>query len=360
MVRDGGVTIYEVAERAGVSISTVSRVLRGSVPVTEATRGRVLDAVAALKYVPSAAASRLAAKRQPALGLVLPHLEGEYYSELLIGFELAAAELGYTVAVTLADPRSDARAAVRAMAEGVEGIAFMARSAASDELIDDLAGPRAVVTVARSQIAGVPALFAANHEAAHQLTMHLVESGRRRVLFVGTPEPGSDLNRRHFGYREALEESGLAAHPPIETPLEEASGFAVADRLLAEARDVDGLVCGNDLLALAIMRRLTDAGVRVPDDLAITGWDDLHASRYVRPGLTTVAQPTRELARRAVLALHGQGARAGEQSPPVQVLDSQVVHRESCCSAGLDATTELTSVKENPPCAQPERPLLRP
>lgn len=91
-----GVTIYSVAERAGVSISTVSRVLRGSVPVAEETKRRVEDAVAELRYVPSGAATHLATKRQPSLGLVLPHLEGEYYAAVLFGFELMAAELGYT------------------------------------------------------------------------------------------------------------------------------------------------------------------------------------------------------------------------------------------------------------------------
>ena len=155
---DGGrvtVTIYSVAERAGVSISTVSRVMRGSVAVADATRDRVLQAVADLQYVPSGAASSLASQRQPSLGLVLPHLEGEYYANLVVGFELAAADLGYSVAVTLANRRSDARATVRALAERVDGLAFLARSAAGDELVKELAGPRAVVTLARGSVPGV-------------------------------------------------------------------------------------------------------------------------------------------------------------------------------------------------------------
>lgn len=336
-----GVTIYAVAERAGVSISTVSRVLRGSVPVAAKTAERVLAAAAELKYIPSGAASSLALQRPAALGLVLPHLEGEYYSELLIGFELAAAELGYTVTVTLANPRTDARAAVRAMAEGVQGVAFLARSAASNHLIGELAGARAVVTVARGQVPGVRAVFAANREAAAQLTSHLIETGRRRIRFIGTPEPGSDLQQRHRGYLDALAAHGIEAVPAEKTALDEASGFAVADRLLLEGPDADALVCANDLLALAIMQRLTHAGVRVPEDVALTGWDDLHAARYVRPGLTTVAQPSRDLGRTAVLALHAQRVSQDEVLPEAQVLDSHVMHRESCCSAAAQHSPQF-------------------
>lgn len=340
-----GVTIYAVAERAGVSISTVSRVLRSSVPVAEGTRQRVLAAVRELKYVPSGAASNLATKRQPALGLVLPHLEGEYYSDLMIGFELAAAELGYTVSLTLANPRMDAQRAVRVLAEGVEGMAFMARSAASDELILDLAGPRAVVTVARGAVDGVHAVFAANRDPARELTTHLIETGRRRIAFVGTPEPASDLQQRYLGHRAAMEAHGLEPEPAIETPLDEAAGRAVAERLLAGGLAHDALVCGNDLLALAILHHLRGAGVSVPGDLAITGWDDIYAARYVTPSLTTVSQPVQELARLAAQALHAQLSRT---EPPTQnkVLDSHVVHRESCCTAARDVPTQRT-IKEN-------------
>lgn len=326
-------TIYAVAERAGVSISTVSRVLRGSVPVAHDTRERVLKAAADLRYVPTAAASNLARKHQPALGLVLPHLVGEYYSHLLIGFELAAAELGYTMTVLLANPRTDARGAVVTLAERVEGLAFMARSAASDDLIADLAGPRAVVTVARGAVDGVPAVFSTNRRTARELVTHLLATGRRRPLFIGTPEPASDLQARHAGYLDALADAGLPPRDPIVTPLDDEAGVRVAERLLADGLDADALVCGNDLLAVCVLQVLTRAGVRVPDDVAVTGWDDIHAARFVTPTLTTVDQPVEHLARVAVAHLHAHLTGAGDPPPATTVLDSHVVHRESCCPA---------------------------
>lgn len=328
-----GVTIYQVAEYAGVSISTVSRVLRGSVPVSESTRQRVLAAVTKLKYVPSGAAASLATNRQPTLGMVLPHLSGEYYANLLIGFELAAGELGYNVAVTLANPRSDARAAVRVMAERVEGLAFMARSAAGDDLIGELAGPRAVVTAARGEVPGVPALFTANTAVAIELTGHLLDTGRSRFAFIGTPEPASDLRRRYDGVSQALLEHNTEPAAVIECRLKERAGLAVAEGLLAAGLPYDALVCGNDLLALAIHRTLTLAGVRIPDDVAVTGWDDIHAARYVTPGLTTVGQPVQELGRLAAIELHAQltGESAPTRTSP-RVIASRLVHRESCCT----------------------------
>lgn len=325
------VTIYEVAEHAGVSISTVSRVLRRSVPVAEETRDRVLRSVAELKYVPTGAASSLATKRQPALGLVLPHLVGEYYSELLIGFELAAADLGYTVTITLANPRSNATEAVSMMAERVEGLAFMARSAATDDLVASLAGPRAVVTVARRELPGVPAIFTSNRTSARNLVRHLIDTGRRRILFVGTPEPASDLEWRHRGYLDALEEAGLPASPAVRSQLTEEDGGALGRELLDQGLPHDAIVCGNDLIALALVQTLGGAGVLVPEQVAVTGWDDTLASRYLTPALTTVSQPVRELARTAVARLHAQ--LTDTHTPPEStVLDSHVVHRQSCCA----------------------------
>lgn len=330
------VTIYTVAQRAGVSISTVSRVMRGSVAVADGTRDRVLQAVVDLRYVPSGAASSLASQRQPSLGVVLPHLAGEYYVGLLVGFELAAAELGHSVALTFASPRSDARATVRSLAERVEGLAFLARSSAGDNLVQELAGPRAVVTLARGQVAGVHAISSQNRSTAACLVDHLLDTGRRRVLFVGSPSTSSDVAERHAGYRDALARRGLQVPEVVEANLDEDGGLRAADRLLADGLPADALVCGNDLVAVALMRRLQAAGVRVPDDVAITGWDDIHAARYVTPTLTTVDQHVHEMGRAAARSLHAQLILAGPPSAdPEQttVLDSHVVHRESCCSA---------------------------
>lgn len=319
-------TIYAVADRAGVSIATVSRVLRGTATVAPRTRERVLSAAAELRYVPSGAASQLASSRQATLGLVLPHIDGSYYSDLIVGFEQAAGEHEHSVSLLLANPRSDATRAVRDLAERVSGIGFLARSSAGDELISDLAGPRRVVTVARGELPGVPSLRVASRASARELTDHLVAAGRRRFCYLGTPEPGSDVEERVAGFQEVLDEHGLQPLGVQHCALDEEPGTSAVREVLARWPDVDALVCGNDLVALSALRELRGQGRQVPDDCAVVGWDDILAARHVTPELTTVRQPVQQVGRLAARMLV-----TGDTEGAPTLLPSKVVHRGSCC-----------------------------
>lgn len=322
-------TIYAVAQEAGVSTATVSRTLAGSEKVAPGTREKVLEAVRQLNYLPDGAARALAGRRTSALGLVLPDIGGPYYAALLVAFEMAASERGLSVAISLAGEGSRPERAVRTLAGNVDAIAFMARSSADDELIADIARRKPVLTAARARIPGCEALFAENQETAARLTRHLLGVGHRSIGFVGRPEPGSDVGARHVGVEQALAEAGLAPAVLFEVDSVEAEGLAVARRIVAEGIELDAVICGNDELALALMHELQDLGVDVPGQIAVTGWDDVLAARYVRPGLTTVAQPVQELgalaARRLDALLHGEGL-----DEEAVVLPSRIVHRATC------------------------------
>ena len=322
-------TIYAVAQRAGVSTATVSRTLAGSAKVAPLTREAVLEAVRALNYLPDGAARALAGRRTHALGLVLPDIVGPYYAALLVAFEMAASERGLSVVISLAGAGSTPDQAVRTLAGNVDGIAFMARSAADDELIAEIARRRPVLTAARSRLPGRDALFAENRETAAQLTRHLLEAGHRRIAFVGRPEPHSDVGARLRGVEAALKEAGLEPAAVFEVDSVEAEGLTVARRIVAEEIALDAVICGNDELALALMHELQDLGIDVPGLIAVTGWDDVLAARYVRPGLTTVAQPVQELgalaARRLAALIDGEAP----LEEPV-VLPSRIVHRATC------------------------------
>lgn len=322
-------TIYAVAQRAGVSTATVSRTLAGSAKVAPLAREAVLEAVRALNYLPDGAARALAGRRTHALGLVLPDIVGPYYAALLVAFEMAASERGLSVVISLAGAGSTPDQAVRTLAGNVDGIAFMARSAADDELIAEIARRKPVLTAARSRLPGRDALFAENHETAAQLTRHLLEAGHRRIAFVGRPEPHSDVGARLRGVEAALKEAGLEPAAVFEVDSVEAEGLTVARRIVAEEIALDAVISGNDELALALMHELQDLGIDVPGQIAVTGWDDVLAARYVRPGLTTVAQPVQELgalaARRLAALIDGEAPLEG----PV-VLPSRIVHRATC------------------------------
>ena len=325
----GGATIYSVAERAGVSIATVSRVLQGSDKVSAKTRQRVMTAVEELRYMPLGAARSLAVRHHEAHGLLLPELSGPYYSELLMGFESRAAELGQSVVLMLAEGKDDVGRAVRSLATRVDGIALLASAAIPETVPETLASSKPVVVIAGEAKPDVEAITTENAASAKALTAHVLAHGRRRLVFAGDPDSGPDIRDRYAGFVAAHEDLRLTAAAPVRTDLRESAGAYLADRVLAGDLKTDALVCANDELALAVMKRLRQGGRTVPDDLAVVGWDDVMTARYVEPGLTTVRQPVRELGALAAERLHARITSA-DIVDETQVLPTQLVLRASC------------------------------
>ena len=324
-----GATIYSVAERAGVSIATVSRVLQGAGTVSSTTTQKVLDAVEQLNYVPLGAARSLAVRHHEAYGLVLPELTGPYYSELLMGFESRAAELGQSVTLMLTEGKADLARAVRQLATRVDAIAVLGSAAMPPAVARALHGQKPVVIIAGAPQEGIESVGAENAHSAEQLTEHVLTHGRTRLVFVGDPEGAPDIYERHAGFLAAHRARGAEPAAPVRVPFREGEGEAVAERILSGEIEADALVCANDELALGIMSRLQDAGRDVPGDVAVVGWDDVMASRYVRPGMTTVSQPVRELGVLAADRLHHR-VQGGEPHAERQVLATRVIIRGSC------------------------------
>jgi len=325
-----GATIYSVADRAGVSIATVSRVLQGSPLVSERARTKVQDAARELNYVPLAAARNLAVRQHEAHGLVLPELSGPYYSELLMGFESRAAALGQSVVLMLAADKPDLARAVAQLATRVDGIALLASAAIPDEVVRSVQGRKPVLVISGdARYEGVDTVSAENVHSARELAAHLFAHGRRALVFVGDPDLGPDIRSRYDGFVAAHTERGLTAPDPVRIPFREADGAAYARTLLAGAPTPDALVCANDELALAIMQTLQDGGCRVPEDVAVVGWDDVMTARYVRPGLTTVRQPVARLGALAADRLHDRvtGAPVTDEA---QTVPTELVLRSSC------------------------------
>jgi LacI family transcriptional regulator len=327
-------TIYSVADRAGVSIATVSRVLQGATSVAGSTREKVLTAVDELGYMPVGAARSLAVRQHEAHGLVLPELSGPYYSELLMGFEARAAELGQSVILLLADTKRDLARAVRQLATRVDGIAALGSTALPPEVAQALHGRKPVVIIAGDPLDGIESIGAENRDSADTLTTHVLDHGRTSLLFVGDPEAAPDIRDRYAGFVTAHLRRGLVAREPARTAFRESDGEQFAARFLAGEHTADALVCANDELALSIMAELQRSGRDIPGDVAVVGWDDVMTARYIRPGLTTVRQPVHELGVLAADRLHDLVA--GERpTGHAHVLPTEVVLRESC---GCDHT----------------------
>lgn len=328
--------LKEVAERAGVSMRTVSNVVRGTGRFSEATRERVLRAVEELGYRPNTAARRLRTGRSGVLLLAVPELTMPYWAELAEHLLREAAAHGCTllVEVTGGRPEAELEIALGRTDPLVDGIIL------SPLALDDRAAVRApdptplVLLGERVHDLPCPHVTVDNTGAAREATAHLLARGRRRIAVVGrqgAPHAATSATRL-TGHRQALEAAGLAYDETLAPPVaayHRADGAAAAHALLDLPEPPDAVFCFADTLAEGVLHAARERGLSVPGDLAVVGFDDIEAARYTAPPLTTVAPDKRELARLAVTALlEGvDGARATR--PRVLPAGYRLVVRES-------------------------------
>ncbi|GAA1601968.1 LacI family DNA-binding transcriptional regulator [Kribbella sancticallisti] len=333
-------TIYDVAALAKLSIATVSRVLQGTGPVSAKARARVDQAAHELNYVPLRAARSLAVQRHEAHGLVLPDLAGPFYGDLLMGYERWAGEHGQSVILTVTHGNPDPQRSLRDLAGRVDGIVVHGNALGLPAVQDLRRANVPIVLVAHPPVTGCDSVRSESAASAEQLTSRLLDHGRENLLFVGDPASSYDVSERYAGFSAALRAHGRSVPEPERVPLTEDAGATFAKKLLAATavERPDGLVCANDELALALLRSLAAGGIAVPEDIVVTGWDDVMAARYVSPGLTTVRQPMAELGRLAAQRLHeritGERTRARND-----VLATQLVLRDSCGTGPGEART---------------------
>jgi LacI family transcriptional regulator len=320
------VTIYEVADRAGVSIATVSRALRDSDLVASATRTHVRRVAEELRFRPSRAGRALAEGTHAANGIVFPDLSGPYYAEVVLGYEEVVAELGRSVLILATNGRADAAEAVLELAGRVDGMVIMGRTVGDPVVarIADTGVP--LVLLARPPVGQVDTVTADNEASARDLTVHLLDHGHRGLAFLGDPDQSPDVAGRYAGFRRALTDRGMPTPAPTPCAFDVRSGHTAATDLLTDARP-DAIVCANDEVALGALRAADDLGLSVPGDLALTGWDDIMAAHYAR--LTTVHQSMRELGATAARWLDERigGRAAGARR---EVMPTRLVIRASC------------------------------
>lgn len=332
----GNVTIKDVAEAARVSVATVSRALNGHGNVAAEVRQRVQAAAEALQYTPHAAARSLSSRRTHTLGVVLPELHGESFSELLRGIGRAARARDLHLLVSSHHHQAaEQDAAVRGMRGRVDGVLLMSPSLESTPACGEaLAGMPAVVINTPTAGDGVAALCVDNHGGAMAMVAHLAACGRRRIAFIAGPEDHFDAQERLRGYRE-----GLALHVPEGRPwvvpgdFSEAGGHRAGRQLLASGVQPDAVFAVNDRAALGCLFALSQAGVSVPGDIALAGFDDIPLARHVHPALTTIRVDVAEVGERAVdslLSRMAEGALAGTGAcPAARLVDVRLVVRES-------------------------------
>ena len=318
-------TIRDVAKQAGVSIATVSRVVRDHDNVSPETRDRVNAAVLDLQFTPSRLGRSLAERRHAANGIVFPDLSGPYYAEVVLGYESVAAELGRSVLILSTRGRDSAPAMVEGMADRCDGLVIMGNTV-PDELVARLARKIPVVLLARPQIRSIDSVKADNTGSAVALIEHVVASGARRIVLIGDPDLSPDVAERWAGFARAAE-----AHPGVRLEQRHPALFGelAGENVAREAMRwglPDAFVCANDELALGVLSELRTNDIDVPGSVMVTGWDDIMAAQYT--GLTTVRQPMRELGGTAALLLD-EIITGSRTKPRHEVLPTELVVRAS-------------------------------
>ncbi len=365
-------TVYDVAERSGVSIATVSRVYRNPDSVREKTRERVLAAARELGYVPSGNARGLASRSTGVLGLCFPdysdpdteteaadtdddHAFMLYSDQIIRGMERAARRHGYALLIA-ASLKGGPESLVAKVAGRVDGFAVLARTVPTEDLdvisrrlpVVMLAGPRE-----SDHLDHLDHIEVANEDGQRELTRHLIEDhGLRRLVFVGGEERAPDAQARFRGYQEACRAAGLPVREEPDLRAEmmtQAEGARAADALLDRAGPGGGasappqaMLFANDQMAIGALHALERRGVRVPDDVAVTGFDGIPLGRLVRPALTTVRQPMRQLGEEAVELLVRRLGEERDREPVDLMLPVGVVRRASCGCAGRPAHDDLS------------------
>jgi LacI family transcriptional regulator len=341
-------TIKDVARLAGVSVATVSRVLNESAPVQEPTRKRVLAATRQLRFSPNGAARSLSMQRSLALGVILPDLYGEFFSELLRGMDHTAQRAGYSLLVSSSHHDSHGiEAAVRAMRGRVDGLLVMAPDVARAPLAKAL--PRGIPTVLLNGRpttgSDVMTVTVDNYGGAAAVTRHLLSLGHRRIGFIAGAAHNADAQQRERGYRAAMRAAGLEVDPALSVrgDFTETAGLDAARALGALAVPPTAIFAANDAMAVGALAYLREAGVDVPGRVAVVGFDDIPVARFLNPPLTSVRVGIAALGERASeILLDVLASGATRASPPRrEVLPTQLVVRGSC---GGNRTPSLAHV----------------
>ncbi len=331
-------TIKEVARAAGVSIATVSRVLNGKAQVAEATRAKVESAVRRLGYSPNGTAKSLITRRTMTLGVVLPELYGEFFSEFIRGLDFSARARGYHLLVSSShSDRGEIEAMLKAMRGRVDGIVVMSPDADSRTLDRAVPDTLSVVLVNPSQEdSRFDVLSIDNYGGAYSMTRHLLSLGHRALAFVCGPAGNVDAVERLRGFRAAVEElaGGTALVGELEGDFREDSGYRAGRWLLSQRPRPTAVFAANDAMAIGVLSAFHEAAVRVPEDIALVGFDDIPIARFVSPPLTTVRVAIRQLGERAVERLCAAIEAGREHERRLERMPTETVIRASCGGGG--------------------------
>lgn len=296
-------TIRDVARLAEVSVASASRALNGLNSVADDTREKVLKAAKLLRYVPHGGARSLSTRRTDTVGLILPDLYGEFFSELIRGVDLAARERGLHLLVSSSHGDAGETAEVMQSMRGrVDGLLVMSSHVDATLLAESL-DPDLPLVFLNTRVGGArrPAFQVDSRSGATDVVRHLVATGRKRIAHVAGPADNEDARARLRGYEDALEPGMFSI--VLQGDFSEESGRRAALALVTGSTKPDAIFAANDSMAVGCLLALREAGLRVPQDVALAGFDDIPLARLVEPALTTARVDIADVGRRALIRL---------------------------------------------------------
>ena len=330
------VTVKDIARVAQVSIATVSRALNGLGTVTAETRAHVLEVAAKLGYIPHAGARSLSSRRTQCVGVVLPDLHGEFFSELIRGIDRVARGQGLHLLLSSSHgDEPELAAALRAMRGRVDGLLVMSPHVDVHTLDRNVPASMPMVLMNTPQAHETHSSVSVdNYGGAAAMVRHLAGRGNRHIAIIGGPEDNFDAQERLRGYRETLERLLPGSRAQVlRGDFSEESGYRAGRQLLSMTTRPDAVFAANDMMAIGCLFALHEGGLAVPGDIALAGFDDIPIARYVSPPLTTVRVRIAELGEFAVERLMQAMAEPTQDRITKQTLPAELVVRSSCSRA---------------------------
>jgi len=330
-------TIRDVARAAGVSVATVSRVFNDSGPVRETTRRSIIEVARRLQYTPNLAARSLSTRRTATLGVLLPDLYGEFFSEVIRGIDQAVQREGYHLLVSSShNAPAEVEAALRAMRGRVDGLILMAPDVGASTLVRTLPEQLPVVLLnARIEDPAFDSLRVDNYGGAYRMTAHLVALGYQRIALIAGAERNHEALERRRGYEACLAAHGRAVDQALVYggDFTEASGYRGVHALWSGPERPDAIFASNDAMAVGALSALRCLNIRVPEDVAVTGFDDIPIAEYINPALTTVRISIAGLGARAAGRLLAAVRAGAGHVRTHETIPTELVIRRSCGTA---------------------------
>ena len=343
------VTIKDVAREAKMSVATVSRVLNGSGPVSEDTRQLIREVAGRMRYVPHSGARSLITSKTDTLGVLLPDLYGEFFSEVIRGMDDTAQKNGFHLLISRAyADRHGIETAMRAMRGRVDGVVVMSPDLDSDTLLNLPSTIPVVLLCSVARGNELDSVTIQNCRGAREMVTHLVSVGHRRIAIIKGSPRNYDAAERLRGYRVALREAGIAPEAALEREgdFTEAGGYNAALALLAMNPRPTAIFAANDSMAIGALSALRDARVQVPDEMAVAGFDDIPLARFMDPPLSSVRVPICELGARAVEILLNGVTHKNDHARRRERVSTELVIRRSTGGQPAERPPPITFNRE--------------